>query len=310
MGKAGRVACIFTPYMLSIATLVCLVLVALGSTKPSAPLNEIYFFKANLKDINTNPRNLDKSLIPLQKGLQLAKSSNKLREEYIVGLYNHCSGNVDGSNYQCSERKSKYWFDPVEVWGLGDTVKNYYPKGLADGLNAYKKVAKWLFIAYAISIAASVVQLLVGISAIFSRWGSFATTIFAAATALCTIAASVTASALYSIVSGAVTVGLEPFNISASMGARMFAITWLASLFAFSGCVFWMCSVCCCSGRSPYDHKTKSKDGIDAEKAPYSYERVSSPYTGNNMGGSSVPLNPMPPSHGPAYEPYRGDHRA
>ena len=49
MVQAGRLACIFTPFALSIASLVCIIIVLLGgnSTK-NATLDDLYFFKVSL----------------------------------------------------------------------------------------------------------------------------------------------------------------------------------------------------------------------------------------------------------------------
>lgn len=46
MGKAGRAICIFTPYVLTIASLVCIIMVGLGCTNSgSSTLNNLYFFR-------------------------------------------------------------------------------------------------------------------------------------------------------------------------------------------------------------------------------------------------------------------------
>lgn len=46
MGKGGRVLCIITPYALTIASLVCLIMVGLGCTNSSSgTLNNLYFFR-------------------------------------------------------------------------------------------------------------------------------------------------------------------------------------------------------------------------------------------------------------------------
>jgi hypothetical protein len=69
----------------------------------------------------------------------------------------------------------------VEVWGLNGTgVESLFPKELKDGLNTYKNVSKYMFIVYSVALVATVVELLIGVSAMFSRWGSFVTTFFAA----------------------------------------------------------------------------------------------------------------------------------
>jgi hypothetical protein len=62
----------------------------------------------------------------------------------------------------------------------GTNAESLLPKELKDGLNTYKNVAKYMFIVYVIALVATIVELLIGISAMFSRWGSFVTTFFAA----------------------------------------------------------------------------------------------------------------------------------
>lgn len=49
MGKAGRIACIFTPYVLTIASLICIIIVGLGCTKSSdSNLSNLYFMRVSL----------------------------------------------------------------------------------------------------------------------------------------------------------------------------------------------------------------------------------------------------------------------
>jgi hypothetical protein len=82
----------------------------------------------------------------------------------------------------------------------------------------------------------------------------------------------------------------------------MYVVTWLAVAFSMGAGLFWLFSVCCCSGRS-------NNKRVKVEKTPYTYERVASPYMGThpNQHGDNLPLNPMPESHGKAaaYEPFR-----
>ncbi|KAL1957608.1 hypothetical protein VTO42DRAFT_5719 [Malbranchea cinnamomea] len=308
MGKGGRIACIFLPYVLSIGALVCLILVGLGSTSTNSPPKDIYFLRIDLHDINVDTSDVSRSYYAIGKGLQQADAAGKLEDFYTIGLWNHCYGEYDNGKYRvtkCTERTTKYWFNPIEVWDLDDDVEDLLPSKLEKGIDVYRKVAGWLFTSYIVALVATAVQLLVGISAIFSRWGSFATTIFAAVASLFTIAATATATALYGVLAGAIRTGLKPFNIKATLGKDMFVITWFAVFFALAGGLFWLFSVCCCSGRSPYSHDNRGR-GILAEKTPYTYERVHSPYGGPAYGaGPSVPLNTMPAHRDAAYEPYR-----
>ena len=100
---------------------------------------------------------------------------------YTVGIWNYCSAthNSTGIDY-CSGRQASYWFNPVEVWGLNNSyASNEIPDKLNNGLKVYQKVVHWMFVAYAVAFFATLAELLVGILAIFSRWGSFITTIVA-----------------------------------------------------------------------------------------------------------------------------------
>jgi hypothetical protein len=84
------------------------------------------------------------------------------------------------------------------------------------------------------------------------------------------------------------------------MGRQMLSVVWLAVAFGLASGLFWLLSVCCCSGKSA--HKK-----VSVEKTPYTYERVASPafpaqgqhtgYVGAGHGQS-----------GTAYEPFRGSH--
>ncbi|OAX77373.1 hypothetical protein ACJ72_08331, partial [Emergomyces africanus] len=319
MGKGGRIACIFTPYLLTIGALVCLILVGLGMTKSSAPLNSIYFVKADLKDADFDSTGLPQDLFPFTKSLQQADGEGDLHDFYLIGLWNHCYGEYENGQYKiikCTDRKAKYWFNPVDEWDLDEYLDDndqdadkFLPASLDKGLSAYRKVASWMFIAFVVTFVATAVELLLGISAVFSRWGSLVVTIVSAVSSVFFFAAAITATAMYAALTAAVNTSLKPYNIHASLGKNMFAILWLGVAFSLASGVFWLFSVCCCSGRSPYNHNNggssssggfggRRNRGITAEKTPYTYERVSDPYGG--AGGGAVPFMPTAAGNGPA----------
>ena len=83
----------------------------------------------------------------------------------------------------------------------------------------------------------------------------------------------------------------------------MLTATWLAVAFSVCAGIFWLFSTCCCSGKS-------DKKSVKVEKAPYTYERVASPYLGQsaNQGasGSGVRMQDLGPGKQTVgYEPYR-----
>jgi hypothetical protein len=184
MGKAGRIACIFTPFALSVASLICIVLVMSGGLdKKSSTLDQLYFFRTDLSGLyNTAlpPGNTTKE-VALSKALQKIKDDHSVKSFYNIYMWNYCAGNpaIPNDFSFCSKAKADWSFDLIKVWNLNGTGMEYaLPKELTDGVKVYKAVSKWNYYAYLFAAVATVLELLVGISAIFSRWGSFATTFF------------------------------------------------------------------------------------------------------------------------------------
>lgn len=267
----------------------------------------------------------------LNQALNQAKAAANVKDFYTLYLWNYCSWDGSEKYSFCSPREAYFAFDPVEVWGLQNTgVENVFPKQLTDGLRVYKAVSKWMFIAYIVALVATVIELLVGISAVFSRWGSFVTTFFASVSlnsslnsspadilpqvsAFFIIAASITATAMFSTLLGSFNQVFKAYGIKATLGPEMMRTTWLAVAFALGAAFFWLLSVCCCSGRSPYGGKKDTKR-VKVEKTPYTYERVGSPFLGPQGGasayggaqGQQIPMHNLGPSgRGSAYEPFR-----
>ncbi|KAF2703871.1 integral membrane protein-like protein [Pleomassaria siparia CBS 279.74] len=317
MGKAGRFACIFVPMALTIASLLCLILVASGQLNKSNKVQrDLYFFKANTSEFVDNPRakellnnlNLDNNLL---NALQNAQDKGNIKDFYTVGLWSYCEGDQDSDGKEtityCSERKNNFWFNPVDVWQLSNaSSKAIFAKDgkMEKTLEVYHKVAGWMFSAYMIAIALTAAEFLVGIAAIFSRWGSLLTTIVSTAQSIFVFAAAITSTAIYSSMVGVFESALKPYNIHASLGKNMLTVVWLAVAFSTASGFFWTISICCCSGQSP--HKK-----VSVEKTPYTYERVASPYLGASAGGAQQghAMGTLPtPAHGTSgntYEPFR-----
>lgn len=184
MGKAGRIACIFTPFALSIASLVCIILVMSGGLdKKSTTLDKMYFFRTDLSGLFNNalPPGSTTKEVALSKALQQVKDDTTVKDFYSIYMWNFCAGDTAIPNdfSVCSKAKTDWSFDLIKVWNLNGTGMEYaFPKELTDGLKVYEHVSKWMYYAYLFAAIATTLEVLVGISAIFSRWGSFATTIF------------------------------------------------------------------------------------------------------------------------------------
>ena len=206
-----------------------------------------------------------------------------------------------------------FWFNPIKVWGLNNTgtpVNDYLPDSFIDGLDTYHAASKAMFVLYAAALAATCVSLAVGISAIFSRWGSFFTTFFAGLGAIFLLGASGLAAGIFIVLRTTLNHNLkDDYGITAHLGEKSMALTWIGSAFAVGAGFFWLLSVCCCSGRSPYNPGSKEARRTRAEKTPYTYERVGSPYLGPR-DAQSVPLQNFGghDQRGSAYEPFRPQH--
>ncbi|CAI6335700.1 unnamed protein product [Periconia digitata] len=325
MGKLGRFAAIFIPMALTIASLICLSIVCVGQSNKDMDLaNDLYFFKAITKDVDLNPnekagekvneandklKNLPNSPQfneDLLKALQGSAKSNKLTDFYKVGIRGYCEGKIDGDKEiveKCSDQVNYFWFNPIEVWGLeGTSAQNMFSDEFKKGLDSYKKVAKWMVTCYGLALAATALEILIGITALFSRWGSLATTIVSCISSGLAFSAALTITLLYSSLVGIFETVLKPYNIDSEMGKQMLSVLWLGVAFSLGSGIFWLFSTCCCSGKS-------DKKKVKVEKTPYTYERVASPYLGASANNSHQ-MHPVAPhgGHGAKFEPYRNGH--
>jgi len=205
MGKAGRVACIFTPWALTIASFICLILIEIAGWS-KGELNSYYFFQADFTNLTVSSASTLENTTALTLALEEAKANNELASVYQIHLWNYCSANSSiGTIDFCSDRHSNYYFNPVEVWGLNATattsgaaststdsniieseissVENntkalenkVLGKSGREALDAYEHVAKWMFIAYEVSFYTTLATIICGLLAIWSRIGSFLT---------------------------------------------------------------------------------------------------------------------------------------
>jgi hypothetical protein len=214
MPAAGRVACIFTPMLFTLASFVCLILIQLsGWSSPN--LNGYYFAQANFTNLDIAKASKLANSTELTAALTYAKEKKVIAPLYQIHLWNYCTAskgdkasNPDGNTDFCTEKQMGFIFDPLDVWQLNATnsttgsqapignndvqkVINSYKNKTAEfekkllgdagekTLEAYRTVAKWMFIAYQVAFWCTAVTIAAGLIAICSRWGSLLTWIFA-----------------------------------------------------------------------------------------------------------------------------------
>jgi hypothetical protein len=139
---------------------------------------------------------------------------------------------------------------------------------------------------------------------------------------LFTFLASLTTTILFSTLTGALHTLLNPYNIKVNVGTRALAITWIATALSIGATMFWLFSICCCSGRSNPHHRSNKGNLWNAEpkgneggrrsvmslgKTGTGYARVGSPGMG---GGDRVPLRdyPQQPTAYQSPQPYGGGY--
>ncbi|KAI4130453.1 MAG: hypothetical protein LQ347_003375, partial [Umbilicaria vellea] len=239
MGKLGRFACILTPFLLTLASLICLTLVGLGGTsKSNSTLSHLYFLRANTSAVHLNATELSRLGLPStissalsaaigdsSGGVFDATQALNLSDWYTVHLWNYCEGK--GANASaaavpttCSPRERMFWFDPVAVWKLNSTAGGVNTSTVVSkgALDTYHTASKWMFITYCVAIIATAVELVVGLTALFSRLGSFATTVVSVVSSVFVLGFGVAATVIYAVLLGTLNGALKQYNVHASLG--------------------------------------------------------------------------------------------
>ena len=311
-------------------------------------LGDYYFMKVNFTDLSVaSSRYIDTSNT---LALALSRSKDNIENVYEVHLWNYCATTKSQPEtvHNCSAKQSEYFFDPITVWDLNTTetqtsaassnnaltnaenaakskeeqLENaLFGKTAKDALDAYRKAAKVMFILYAVSFWATALTIFLGIFAIFSRWGSFCTWIVAVISSICNLAAAGLSTAIYETLSVALRKILDDYHVDVDVGKHALAVTWLSVLFSCAATLFWLFSICCCSGRSNPHHRNNKGGlwnaepkgqgygsyggrGMRVEKTG-GYERVAEPFLAHGEEGDRVPLRDYPQQGNSSYEPFR-----
>lgn len=325
MGKAGRFACVFVPFALTTASLICILIVGLAGVTNKG----LYMFEAETKNLsisNTDLINLAtadlKDFTSAADGaisdatVNITAADLGLADYYTVALWNYCY--TTGSTTTCTKAAFDWASNATNTTELNTLasqtgVKVTVPKAIETALKTFSLIAKWTEIVYIIAAIATACALLVGLFAICSKIGSCCTFLINGIATVAIIAASVLSTVMSSTVVATLEAASKPFGVKASFNTSFLVITWLAAAFSLAAGLFWAFSICCCSaGSSERRDKRRSKAG-DSEKPYGTYQRVDDPFAphtySNQQSGVynpsyGVPMNNMKPTKAGAYEPY------
>lgn len=334
MAKFGRFVCVGLPFALTVASLICILIVMLtGITS-----NGLYLFKANTKDLSIAIADLS-SLTKRADHMDLAgsavgdavtsavtgaagdliKTTNitasdlGLFDSYTVSLWNYCYTTDDTTT--CLPAKFDWAADATNITTTLTNIAtangvSFADETLINAVKTFSLVVKWTEVVYILAAILAAVELVVGLFAFCSRVGSCCTFIVSAASTIAVIAAAGLSTFMAAVIVGTLT-ALNKYGVSASFNTSFLAISWLAVAFSLGASLFWLFSICCCApDHSARRDKHKSSVG---EKVPYGgYQRVNDPFLPNNHHATPQQTGYIPATTAPAaaqrYEPYSHSH--
>ncbi|KAK0122071.1 hypothetical protein ONS95_010335 [Cadophora gregata] len=340
---AGRFVCVAVPFGLSLASLVCILIVMLaGVTNKSLDMFEIKTANlsisssslANLVDIAKRAPIPGDSLSALtvaglspNAGDNITAADLGLADSYKVSLWNYCA--TTGSKTNCTKAEfdwasSKLNTSTIEATATaltGTTVS--LPSELKTALKTFKVFSKWTEVVYILAFFTCVAELFLGLFGFCSRAGSCLTFIISGLSTATIVIASILATVQSSLVIAAVRASARSYGVKGSLNTSYLATTWLAAAFSVGAGMFWMLTICCCAADHSGSSKRKSRGVDDHEKLipTGAYQRVddnthfNQGYAGQQHGiynpqqstEYGVPMHnvkPMARGGNGAYEPY------
>lgn len=230
-----------------------------------------------------------------------------IEDHYTIYLRNYCYWTGQGKQYNtCTRPETYFWFDPVTVWGQKGTnnIVSSASSEFHDGLDTYRSGSKDMLSFFYAALTATGLTLLMGITAIFSRWGSFLATLCATAAAITYCGATAVGMGVAGIMQDTMNKELEDsHNIKTQYGKSIIYTNGLGCIVSVAASFFWFLSVFCFSGRSPYNERDRRGRGrITAEKTPYTYEKLAHSNQGNSNHHIMRDSQPVTSA---AYEPFR-----
>lgn len=247
---------LLTSFFLFISV-IFLILLQIGGTRNRSLIKDWYFIRLDLS-------NIVPSSVPNFQLINTIAQTLGLHDFYQVGLWGFCEGYEGEGVTFCSEPKTLYWFNPVEILRnellAGASIN--LPADINDILDLIKLVSQWMFGLFLTGTCLSFVLIFLMPLSIYTRWLALPVAILAFLNALFVTAASIIATVMFIIFCNTIS-GVAELNISAEIGVTMFAFMWVASAFAIFAWLVQMGLCCCCASRR--DVRTGKKRG--SEKA-------------------------------------------
>ncbi|KAF1811131.1 hypothetical protein P152DRAFT_80164 [Eremomyces bilateralis CBS 781.70] len=230
-----------------------LIIVNIGSIRPSGALADIYFLRIDLSNIV--PQSIPNAVL-----LNSIAQTLGLHDYYQTGLWNFCEGYVNQGISACSKPHSFYWFNPVEIL-LDELLAGAsvaLPADILDVLDILNLASNWMFALFLFGTVVTFVMIFLVPLTVYSRWVSLVIGTLTVISMVAVVVASVVATVMFIIFRNSITQVAE-LNIDAEIGKKMFALMWIASAFSVIAALIQMGLCCCCASRR--DVKTGRKRG-------------------------------------------------
>ncbi|KAI4630548.1 hypothetical protein J4E80_001486 [Alternaria sp. BMP 0032] len=240
--RTRKIWALITSFFLFI-TLIFLILVNISGVRNKAVIKNWYFIRLDLSHIVP-------ASVPNFALINTIAQTLGLHDFYQVGLWGFCEGYAGEGVTFCSEPKTLYWFNPVQILRneLLSGASINLPADINDILDLIHLVSNWMFGLFLTATVLSFVLIFVMPISIYTRWLTLVVAILAFLNALFVTVASVIATVMFIIFRNTIG-GVAELNISAEIGTTLFAFMWVASAFAIFAWLVQMGLCCCCASR-------------------------------------------------------------
>jgi hypothetical protein len=320
----GRFVCVGVPFGLTIASLICILIVMLnGITDKSLDM-----FEVDTKNLSISSSSLQNFVNEVKKrderdlghlttaalngaangATNFTAAQLGLADSYKVYMWNYCS--TTGSKTNCTSAKFDWASDSLNITAINARASSAsgtnatLPKDVSNALKTFATVSKWTQVVYIIAFILTVLELVVGLFGFCSRAGSCVTYLVAGLQSTAIISASILATVSSAVVVAAVKSTSKAYGVNASIKTGFLSVTWIAVAFSVGAGLFWMFSMCCCKAEHRNNKKHNGEKGF-AMGNNSSYQPLHDPntaYQGQQHGIYNPQLNK--PAHGAGYEPY------
>ncbi|KAI0126535.1 SUR7 protein [Xylariales sp. AK1849] len=298
MGNVGRLFCVALPFILTAASIICMLIVGLVGVTDNPSL---YMFRVNTTNLEIDESSIasllkitsrspvdyhDASLITssasdgtsskaTSSGTSSVTSATEsnitaadlgLADYYDVNLWGYCSESTEGDK-TCTKAKfdwAQTYLNTSYITTIGTAAGQNItlPSEISTPLDAFKVVTKWTEVVYVIAMVALGLELFVGMFSYCSRAISCVTYLVSGIATVAVIAAAAMVTAMSAVVIGAVEGSAKVYGVTGSINTSFLATAWLGAAFAIAASSFWLFSSCCCKR----DHHTNRRSRHDDEK--------------------------------------------